>query len=166
MPCDEIGEPNRHELLLDSQPVDKKLRLTLMSERGKNALNPCDTYITSGLGCFSHKGRTSVARGSFHDKSKPATSENREFPKKQAFRRRQNVPHQARAPLDCSRVQRVLVAPKAGVSQRTETNKRFWVKQGGFLMWRVLKSGNTQEEWEGSVGNGVTLEHRRPGFAW
>lgn len=81
MPCDEIGEPKRRKLLLDSQPVDKKLRLTLMSERGKNALNPCDTYITSGLGCFSHKGRTSVARGSFHDKSKPVTSENREFPK-------------------------------------------------------------------------------------
>lgn len=60
----------------------------------------------------------------------------------------------------------LLVAPKAGVSQRTETNKSFWVKQGGFLMWRVLKSGNTQKEREGSVGNGVTLEHRRPGFAW
>lgn len=81
VPCDEIGEPKRHKLLLDSQPVDKKLRLTLMSERGKNALNPCDTYITSGLGCFSHKGRTSVARGGFRDKSKPVTSENREFPK-------------------------------------------------------------------------------------
>lgn len=103
--------------------MDKKLRLTLMSERGKNALNPCDTYITSGLGCFSHKGRTSVARGSFHDKRKPVTSENRDFPKKQASRRRQNVPHQACAPLDCSRAQRLLVAPKTGGSQTTETNK-------------------------------------------
>lgn len=29
-------------------------------------------------------------------------------------------------------------------------------------MWRMLKSGNTREEREESVGNGVTWEHRRP----
>lgn len=65
-----------------------------MSEWGKNALNPCDTYITSGLGCFSYKGRTNIARGSFHDKSKPIASENRELLKTQAFRGSQDVPHQ------------------------------------------------------------------------
>jgi len=82
VPCDEILEPKRHRLLPDSPPVDKKLQLTLMSEWGKNALNPCDTYITSGPGCFSHKGRTNIARGSFPDKSKPIISENGELLKK------------------------------------------------------------------------------------
>lgn len=53
-----------------------------MSEWGKNVLNPCDTYITSGPGCFSHKERTSIARGNFHDKSKPIISENEELLKK------------------------------------------------------------------------------------
>lgn len=97
-----------------------------MSEWGKNALNPRDTYITSGPGCFSYKGRTSIARGSFHDKSKPITSENGELLKKQAFRRSQDIPHQACAPIDCSRagsLGQLLVAPKTGISQRPEMNK-------------------------------------------
>jgi len=101
--CDEILEPKTCKLLLDSQPVDKKLEQTLMSEWGKNALNPYDTYVTSGWGCFSYKGRTSIARSSFRDKSKPITSEKGELLKKQAFRRSQVVPHQACVPLDCSR---------------------------------------------------------------
>lgn len=40
VPCDEIRDPKRHKLLLDSQPVDKKLQLTLMSEWGKKCLKP------------------------------------------------------------------------------------------------------------------------------
>lgn len=31
-------------------------------------------------------------------------------------------------------------------------------------MWRMLENGNTQKEGEGSVANGVILEHRIPDF--
>lgn len=57
------------------------------------------------------------------------------------------------------------MAPKTGVSQTTETNK-FLSEARRVFDVRMLKSGNTQEKREESVGNGVTLEHRRPDFAW